>query len=137
VLADDEGMDRLGISRSRHAGAALLAVLALGSTGVLSSCGSDGAAGDLPVVDVELGRYTISPALLVVGAGEVELRVTNTDSMVHNLVVAGRGTRNLDPGDTQVVTVAVDVGDYRMWCDVPGHAAMGQTGTLRATGLPA
>jgi uncharacterized cupredoxin-like copper-binding protein len=70
---------------------------------------------------------------LGVPAGEIDLRVTNTDSMVHNIVVAGRGTRNLNPGETQVLPVVVEVGDYRMWCDVPGHADMGQTATLSAT----
>lgn len=82
--------------------------------------------------DVELGRFTISPAVLDVPAGELDLRVTNTDSMVHNIVVAGRGTRSLQPGETQVLAVTVSPGAYRMWCDVPGHADMGQTGTLNA-----
>jgi plastocyanin len=133
VETDGGGMDFLGSARSHRARRGSLAVLALGTTFVLTSCGSTSEARDVPVVGVELGRYTISPAVLGVPAGEIDLRVTNTDSMVHNIVVAGRGTRNLNPGETQVLPVVVEVGDYRMWCDVPGHADMGQTATLSAT----
>jgi len=125
--ADDADMNVVGIAGSGSVGRAVLAVLALGTAGWLSSCASDGAARNVAVVEVELGRYTISPAVLTIPAGEIELRVTNTDTMVHNIVVAGRGTRNLDPGETQVLPVTFEVGDYRMWCDVAGHADMGQT----------
>ena len=98
---------------------------------MLAACGSDEAT-SAPEFAVQLGRYTIAPDVLNVPVGEVDLRVTNTDNMVHNLTVAGRGTRNLNPGETQVITVTVQAASYRMWCDVPGHADMGQTGTLYA-----
>jgi len=29
----------------------------------------------------------------------------------------------------------VAAGEYRMWCDVPGHAAAGQVGTLVVKGV--
>jgi hypothetical protein len=103
--------------------------------GVLSSCGDDSnaAASDATVLEVELGRYTISPAVLVAPAGELSLRVTNVDdSLVHNLVVFGKGTRQLAPGESQTLPIGeIGEGEYRMWCDVQGHAQAGQSGALR------
>jgi hypothetical protein len=113
--------------------AAMLVGLSL-VAGVMSSCGGDPAAADAPVVDVQLGRYTIVPEMLVVPQGAVDLRVTNVDDMVHSLVVAGRGTRQLAPGETQTISVATEPGDYRMWCDIAGHADLGQVGVLRSEG---
>lgn len=107
--------------------AALLAAVAL------SACGGGAEASDVTVVEVELGHYTITPNVITVPAGEVELRVTNVDTgMIHNLAVAGKGTRPLAPGETQVLPMGeVALGDYTMWCDVQGHAQMGQSGTFR------
>jgi uncharacterized cupredoxin-like copper-binding protein len=100
---------------------------------MLSSCGgSSSAAGDATIVEVTLGRYTIEPAVLEVPAGDVELKVTNVDpELVHNLVVYSKGTKTLAPGDSQTLEIpAAAVGEYRMWCDMQGHAAMGQVGSL-------
>ena len=105
----------------------LVTVAALGACG-----GDDG--GDAVRVDVALGRFVIEPATVTVPAGEVELRVTNTDTMVHDLVVASKGTRPLQPGESYDLPLgAIEAGDYRMWCDQPGHADAGQTGTLTVT----
>ncbi|MGD9998839.1 MAG: cupredoxin domain-containing protein [Ilumatobacteraceae bacterium] len=111
--------------------AVVAAVLLAG--GALSSCGGESASADVPVVDVQLGPgYTITPNELTVPAGDAELRVSNTDTMVHNLVVAGRGTMPLSPGQTEVISISTQPGSYQMWCDVPGHRQMGQKGTLYA-----
>jgi len=97
----------------------------------LSGCGgADSKRADAPTVDIELGNYVITPNLVTIGTGVVNVHVTNTDSIEHNLTVGGRGTRDLAPGEDQTVSVDLDVGSYNMWCDVPGHAAMGQKGTL-------
>jgi uncharacterized cupredoxin-like copper-binding protein len=116
----------------------LLAAVVLGA-GVLSSCGgSSSADSNATVLEVELGRYTITPAVLVAPAGELELVVTNVDvDLVHNLVVFGKGTRMLAPGESQTLTIPeIDAGEYRMWCDVPQHAELGQTGALRVEPAP-
>jgi uncharacterized cupredoxin-like copper-binding protein len=126
----------------RHRGwrlAALAGVL-LGAA-VLSSCGDDSnaEASDVTVLEVELGRYTISPAVLVAPAGELELLVTNVDdALVHNLVVFGKGTKQLAPGQSQTLPIGeIGEGEYRMWCDVQGHAQAGQVGALRIDPAPA
>ena len=110
-------------------GAAILGTVSLSSCGG----GSDADAAAATVVEVELGRYTIAPSPLVVPAGALELVVTNVDdALIHNLVVNGKGTRSLAPGESQTLPMGeVGAGDYQMWCDVQGHAQMGQTGTMR------
>jgi uncharacterized cupredoxin-like copper-binding protein len=117
-----------------------VAAVLLGA-GVLSSCGDDSNAdaSNATVLEVELGRYTISPSVLVAPAGELELVVTNVDeSLVHNLVVFGKGTRQLAPGESQTLPIgAIGEGEYRMWCDVQGHAQAGQVGALRVDPAPA
>lgn len=105
---------------------ALVAVVAS-----LAGCGGDSNEADVPTVDIELGNYTIVPNTVAIGTGVVNLRVTNTDSIEHNLTVGGRGTRNLAPGQEEVLSVDLDVGTYNMWCDIQGHVALGQTGTLQ------
>ena len=124
-------MNVTSVHRRRRVSGLLAGAVIVGSL-LLSGCGSDDDSSKAPEFIVQLGHYTITPDVLNVPVGEVDLRVTNTDSMVHNLTVAGRGTRNLSPGETQVITVTVQAASYRMWCDVPGHADMGQTGTLYA-----
>lgn len=121
--------------RSRRNALVLGVALAAGG---LASCGSPDP--ERSVVDIELGRYTITPAELAAPAGKFAIRVTNVDAgLVHSLVVAGWGTRQLAPGESQTVPVEIDAGEYQMWCDVPGHAALGQVGVLRtgSTGSPA
>jgi plastocyanin len=107
------------------------------AVGTLAGCGDDSAAADVPTFDIALGRYTISPETVVVPVGPAELVVTNVDNIPHNLVVAGRGTRELAPGQSQTISVETEPGEYRMWCDISGHAAMGQTGVLRSEAVAA
>jgi uncharacterized cupredoxin-like copper-binding protein len=117
----------------------VLAAVLVGA-GVLSSCGDSAAdASDVTVLEVELGRYTISPTVLIAPAGELELHVTNVDeSLVHNLVVFSKGTRQLAPGESQTLPIGeIGEGEYRMWCDVQGHAQAGQVAALRIDPAPA
>lgn len=107
-------------------------MIALTAISLLPACGGESTTADAPTVDIQLGRFTIIPGELTVPAGALALRVTNVDNIVHNLVVAGRGTRQLAPGATQTIQIDTQPGEYRMWCDVQGHAEMGQTGTLRS-----
>ena len=110
---------------------AIVVITATAAFSSLSGCGgADSNGGEAPTVDIELGNYMITPNPVTIGTGVVNLHVTNTDTIEHNLTVGGRGTRNLSPREEQTVSVDLEVGSYNMWCDVPGHAAMGQNGTL-------
>jgi uncharacterized cupredoxin-like copper-binding protein len=107
------------------------------SAAILTSCSNEasGLGEDATEVQVSLGRFVIEPAALEVPEGDLVLRVTNDDpDLAHDLVAYGKGTRRLAPGESQTLEIpAVAAGQYRMWCDVPGHAAAGQTGTLVVT----
>ena len=108
-------------------------VFVAAAVGALTSCAGDSNSGaHATVLQVDLGRFVIEPAVLEALAGDVELHVTNVDpDLAHDLVVNGKGTRRLAPGQSQTVEIAgVLAGEYRMWCDVPGHANAGQVGTL-------
>lgn len=105
--------------------AALVAVVSL------AGCGGGDSDQEVSTVDIDLGDYTISPNTLTIDTGVVNLRVTNTGNVAHNLTVGGRGTRNLAAGQEQTLSVDLAAGSYRMWCDVVGHVELGQTGTLR------
>ena len=112
----------------------------MGAT-VLASCGSDSSsavAADATVLEVNLGRLVLEPAVLEAPAGDLVLKVTNTDpELVHDFVVHGKGTKRLAPGESQTLKIPdVEAGQYRMWCDMPGHAAAGQTGTLVVNPAP-
>ena len=66
-------------------------------------------------------------------AGKFELVVTNDDPLLpHSLVVLKRSTQVLAPGQSQTLTVRdgqePTVGNFTMFCDVPGHGRMGQQG---------
>ena len=121
-------------------GFVVVGAVVLGTTSLSACGGGSGAdASNATVVEVELGRYTITPSLLTAPAGALELVVTNVDdALVHNLVVAGKGTKALAPGQSQTLSVAaIAAGDYQMWCDMQGHRQAGQTGTLRVDPAPA
>ena len=110
---------------------------AVAGAALLTSCSGDSsaAADGATVIDVSLGRFVIEPATLNAPAGDLVLNVRNDDpELEHDLVVYGKGTRRLAPGESQTLEVpGVAPGDYRMWCDVPGHAAAGQVGQLSIT----
>jgi hypothetical protein len=58
----------------------------------------------------------IDPSVVEAPAGDLELRGTNVDpDMVHELVVYGKGTRRLAPGQSQTLEIPdVAAGEYRM-----------------------
>ena len=67
---------------------------------LVTGCGGEAAGQAAPVVDVALGDMVITPGEITAVPGPLDLRVTNTDVVVHDLVVAGKGTRRLGPGET-------------------------------------
>lgn len=123
-------MGRRVLARLEQGSRVATAVAMLAVAMTATACGSDGSAAQ--IVEVQLGSFTITPPVVTVNAGEVELEVVNVDpSLVHNLVAGGKGTRSLAPGERQTLSLGeVEPGEYRMWCDIPGHAQAGQVATL-------
>ncbi len=87
-------------------------------------------------LSVELGEFFVRPPTLEVEAGRpVLLTVTNGGAMPHDVKLDGtRGTRMLDPGETQEVDLGVIEQQGLAWCTVPGHREAGMVLELTVAG---
>ena len=74
-------------------------------------------------------RFTVAPR--TVPAGTVVFRVTNAGTIRHNFVVAGKRTRALSPGRSQVLRVTFRrPGPKAYLCTLPSHAEAGMRGRV-------
>ena len=68
-----------------------------------------------------------------VKAGAVTFKVTNTGSIPHDFKIAGKKTPLIAGGKSAVLAVVLKKGKkYPYLCTVPGHAAAGMKGTIKA-----
>ena len=66
--------------------------------------------------------------------GHIILRVHNVDTQVHNLNIDGTKTPDLQPEATTELDLGeLAVGNYEMYCLIPGHKDAGMSGTLMVT----
>ncbi len=90
-----------------------------------------GAAADVSVIDVELGSMVFRPSHIMAPPGRVQLNVVNVDTQAHDLHILGAATRELQPGESEMLDLGVlDVGVYEFWCELPGHRSAGMVGEL-------
>lgn len=94
---------------------------------------------------VSLLDFSITPATISVAGGTVTLYVTNDGKTPHNLTVRSpRGavgsstkivahSRDLKPGQADVIVATLAAGEYTFYCAFPGHEQLGMTGDLTAT----
>jgi uncharacterized cupredoxin-like copper-binding protein len=113
-------------------------MMVMGASAVLVSCGEDGSA-DLPAVEaplsprleVEATEMAYAPSEIAVAAGPVEVVLTNTGGMLHDLRIDGEPfIMEAAPGRAATGTVVLDAGRYRIFCSLPGHRAAGMEGIL-------
>jgi manganese oxidase len=112
--------------------ALFLGIFAIARTGTSAetAAGAGGSA-DVSVIDIELGSMRFDPPHIMAPPGRVQLNVTNVDSQVHNLKILGTGTRDLQPGESELLDLGVlDVGVFPFECDIAGHAQAGMVGEL-------
>lgn len=114
--------------------ALFLGFFALGRSGSDSEAAAGaegGGTGAASIIEMELGALKLSPQHIMAPPGEVTLRITNTDSQVHNLQLLGSKTRDLQPGESQDLELGeLGVGVYPMICEIPGHNEAGMNGNL-------
>lgn len=110
-------------------GAAFAAVVVVGIavSGALSAGLSDDERQDADVVVV--AKSVEYPERVEAGAGQVSFFVENEDPFRHTFVIEGTEVEQELPGGTaRRVEATLEPGEYRYFCDVPGHEDM--EGTL-------
>ena len=67
-----------------------------------------------------------------VAGKDVKITVTNEGAAVHNFNIDALNvkTKDLNPGESETVTVNGAAGDYEYYCSIPGHKEAGMVGTL-------
>ncbi len=87
-------------------------------------------------VDVVLTEFKVEPATIDVPPGQkIEVTVKNHGAMPHDLKVDGKtGTRMLDPGTLERITIGPFDASTEAWCTVPGHKESGMVLTINVTG---
>lgn len=87
-------------------------------------------------VEVTLGDLFIEPKQLEAKTGTVSFEVTNDGQTEHNFAIDGLGaTEMIPPGETATLRVpSLEAGEYKVICEVAGHAGGGMTASLVVTG---
>ncbi|HEY6634091.1 MAG TPA: multicopper oxidase domain-containing protein [Acidimicrobiia bacterium] len=86
---------------------------------------------------IELTEFSITGDLTV-DPGNLTITLTNSGTMIHNLVFED-GLRSVDvsPGETVTLEVGeLAPGTYVVFCDIAGHRAAGMEAFLVVTGIP-
>lgn len=73
-------------------------------------------------------KFRWVPARLVRGVATIT--VVNRGEATHDLRIAGKKTKILNPGQRATLKVTLKKGTYAYLCTVPGHAALGMKGKL-------
>jgi plastocyanin len=122
--------------------AALLAALALAVAGCGSDEGGDGeATPGTPQKTIVISEtdYALDPgSVSVEEPGTYAFDVVNDGQVAHALEIEGEGieeeTETLQPGERATLTVALEAGEYELYCPVGDHADRGMTGKLEVAG---
>ena len=99
--------------------------------------GAASATGHTTTVAVDMIDTRFVPDRIEVPAGdELVITLTNSDEMVHNLVLeSGLVSQSLDPGATETVPVGVISASVDGWCSIAGHRLLGMEISIVAVGV--
>ena len=82
--------------------------------------------------------FSLDPKDVTV-AGQASLGVTNAGPTVHNVSIRDASgtvlaaTKDLRPGQSEVLSFDIPAGTYTLFCSLPGHESLGIKGTLTVT----
>lgn len=118
------------------AGAVALSPADVGAAKVESAAGTATATGETTTVKVEAYNMRFHPQVIDVPAGNrLVIEVTNTDTMVHDLVLAtGATSGRLAPGASAEVDAGVIGEQVDGWCSIVGHRQMGMVMQINVIG---
>ena len=87
-------------------------------------------------VAVSLTEFKVTPASIDAEVGQkLVLTVTNDGMMAHDLKVEGtEGTRMLEPGTSETITIGPFDSATEAWCTVAGHKESGMVMAIQITG---
>jgi uncharacterized cupredoxin-like copper-binding protein len=93
-------------------------------------------------VTVTESEYKIAIAPAKLQAGTATFVVQNHGKLAHALDISGPGLKTVKvptiaPGKSRTVTVKLGGGTLKLWCPIPGHAALGMTRSLTVSGAAA
>jgi plastocyanin len=125
-------------------------ILAALAVVAVAGCGNAGTGSATPVAPATAG----SPSTMTTPLTERDFRfdqpsvsipsgtaleVTNAGPTVHNVAIETTSgavlatTRDLKPGTSEVLPLALPAATYKMICSLPGHESLGLKGTLTIT----
>lgn len=116
--------------------AGLVAVLGGGSAVALSACNKDDVLGndDDGQVNVSLTERDLKPGRVEVSDGKVSFEVHNDGDRLHAFAVETtngvKSIREIEPGETEELTVELAAGRYRMYDPRGGYRARGVRGIV-------
>jgi plastocyanin len=99
----------------------------------LSTGSGDGGGGGGSVTVVAKDSLRFDRDEYTAGEGEVTIDYENGGNMTHTLLIDGVDDFKLtvtSNGDTDEGTVELEPGEYRIYCDIPGHESMEATLTV-------
>jgi len=127
--------------RTAIVAAGVAVALALAGAGAAIAVAAGGSAATATAtIKVTEREYHIGLSVTTGNAGKVTFVVHNAGKIVHKLDLAGAGLKttvkvpSLAPGTTRRVTVTLKGGTLKLWCPVPGHAALGMKTSLKVSG---
>jgi len=84
-------------------------------------------------VTVTMKEFKFTLSRKIVPHGTVVFKLVNKGTLGHDFKIAGKKSKLVGKGKAATFTVTLTKGRKAYSCTVPGHAAAGMKGTLKAT----
>ena len=118
--------------------AGIAVTLALAGGAAAALLGRTSASGT--TIKVTEREYHIALSSTAPAAGTITFSIHNAGHIAHQFDVSGGGLKAvaragaIKPGATKNFTVKLAGGTVKVWCPLPGHAALGMKATLKVKG---